>query len=242
MSSSANPSFGGPLTEADYDRLLCSWITPEIADRARLRRVTSYEGSVIVGRRDNGSYSGIIFPYVWPGESRCREYWLRRDRPEIEYDAQGHPKEKNKYLGPPGRGNLLYFVPGTSPSLLSDTSVAIAITEGAKKTIALHRLSWHEISDAAPPRFLPVGLAGVWSFRGVVGKTEGPDGSRRDEKGPIPDLDHLSWERRQVFIVYDANVHTNPKVAAARKVLTAELKRRGAQVLWVNLPSHGEKH
>ena len=118
----------------------------------------------------------------------------------------------------------------------------IAITEGAKKTIALHRLSWYEVSDAAPSRFLPVGLAGVWSFRGVVGKTEGPDGSRRDEKGPIPDLDHLSWERRRVFIVYDVNVHTNSKVAAARKTLTAELKGRGAQVLWVNLPSHEEKH
>src|ERR1022692_1861987 len=45
-------------------------------------------------------------------------------------------------LGPPGRGNLLYFVPGTSTTLLSDTSVPIAITEGAKKTIALYRLSW----------------------------------------------------------------------------------------------------
>jgi len=230
------------LAVNDYKGLLDSWITEELAEQALLRRVTSSEGAEIVGRRDNGSYSGIIFPYVWPGESRCREYWLRRDHPEIERDAQGNPREKNKYLGPPGRGNLLYFVPGTPPSLLSDGSVPIAITEGAKKTIALHRLSWHEISDAAPPRFLPVGLAGVWSFKGVIGKTEGPDGSRRDEKGPIPDLDRLFWERRRVFIVYDANVHTNPKVAVARKVLTAELKRRGAQVLWVNLPSREEKH
>jgi len=242
MSSPAVPSFGGPLTEADYNRLLGSWITPELANDALLRRVSSPEGAQIIGRRDNGSYSGIIFPYVWPGESRCREYWLRRDHPEIERDAQGNPKEKNKYLGPPGRGNLLYFVPGTPLSLLSDGNVPIAITEGAKKTIALHRLSLHEISDVARPRFLPVGLAGVWSFRGVVGKTEGPDGSRRDEKGPIPDLDHLSWEGRRVFIVYDVNVHINSKVAAARKTLTAELKKRAAQVLWVNLPSREENH
>ena len=55
MISSANPSFGGPLMEADYNRLLGSWITPELANDALLRRVTSPEGAQIVGRRDNGS-------------------------------------------------------------------------------------------------------------------------------------------------------------------------------------------
>lgn len=190
---------------------------------------------------DNGSYSGIIFPYVWPGENHCREYWLRRDKPEIEYDSSGAPKEKHKYLGPPGRGNLLYVVPGMAPELLTDVGVPIAITEGVKKTIALYRLSAHDIRKGAAPRFLPVGLAGVWSFRGIIGKTEGPDGSRRDEKGPIPDLDRLAWQRRRVFVVYDANVHTNPSVAAARRALTQELTKRGAEVRWVNLPAQEYK-
>ncbi|HXI44182.1 MAG TPA: DUF3854 domain-containing protein [Candidatus Limnocylindrales bacterium] len=232
------PSLGGPLSEADYAKLERSWIPRELANQAVLRRVTSAEGASIIGRRDNGCYSGIIFPYVWPGEDYIREYWLRRDQPEVQYDGDGRPKEKGKYLGPPGRGNLVYFVPGTSADLLGDLRVPIAITEGAKKTLALHRLSYHEQKEGADlPRFLAAGLGGVWSFRGTVGKVVGMDGSRRDEKGWIPDLARVTWAGRRVYIVYDSNVHTNPKVGAARVELTSELMHRGAQVLWVNLPS-----
>ena len=213
----AQPYVGAPIAPADYDLLLRSWITPELADQALLRRVTSAEGAQVIGRKDNGSYAGIIFPYVWPGENHCREYRLRRDHPEVQYDAHGVPKEKNKYLGPPRSRNLLYLVPGTDPSLLQDPAVPVAITEGAKKTIALHRLSWHEISDAAPPRFLPVGLAGVWSFKGKIGTSPRPDGVLRSETGVIPDIERILWESRKVFVVYDTNVLTNPSVAAARR-------------------------
>ena len=238
----AQPYLGGPLVPSDFDLLLRSWITPEFADQALLRRVSTAEGAQLIGRKDNGSYAGIIFPYVWPGENHCREYWLRRDHPEVQYDARGVPKERNKYLGPPGRRNLLYLVPGTDPSLLSDPAVPVAITEGAKKTIALYRLSWHEISAAAPPRFLPLGLAGVWSFRGKIGTLPGPDGAPRSETGVIPDMERVLWESRKVFVVYDTNVRTNPSVAAERRELTAELKQRGARIAWVNLPLQGKKH
>ena len=231
------PSFGGPLSEADYSHLLDSWIPRGLADQALLRRVTSAEGAQVVGRKDNGSYAGIVFPYVWPGEDRCREYWLRRDHPEVQYNAQGEPREKNKYLGPPGRSNLLYLVPGTPAHLLDDIDVPVAITEGAKKTIALHRLSLHRVSGG--PRFLPVGLAGVWSFRGRIGKVEGPDGQPRYETGLIADVRRIAWQGRHVFVVYDSNVSTNDSVAAARRVLSKELRRLGARVLWVKLPAGG---
>lgn len=233
-----NPSWGGPLVEADYTKLERSWIPRELANQALLRRVTSPEGSSIVGRKDNGSYAGMIFPYVWPGEDRVREYRLRRDRPEIQFDTENRPHEKNKYLAPPGRGNFLYYVPGTRAELLSHADVPIAITEGEKKTIALHRLSWHALRESTDlPRFLPVGLGGVWSFTGKIGKVAGPDGSPRDQKGLISDLERLVWTGRRVYMVFDSNVHTNSSVAAARHVLTRELVARGAQVLWVNVPS-----
>ena len=113
-----------------------------------------------MGRTDKRDYEGIIFSYVWPGKDRIREYWLRRDRAEIEHDSKGKPREKNKYLGPPGRGNLLCITPGTPAELLGDIRVPIAITEGAKKTLALHRLSTYGVTDGLP-RFLAVGLGGV---------------------------------------------------------------------------------
>jgi hypothetical protein len=207
-----------------------------------VRRVTSSEGASIIGRSDNGSYAGIVFPYCWPGQDHVRDYWLRRDRPEIEYDGKGRPKEKNKYLGPPGRVNLIYIVPGTSKELLNEVGIPVVITEGAKKTLALHRLSFHEVADREQPRFLAIGIGGVWNWRGTIGKVVGPDGSRRDEKGPIPDLSRLVWADRTVYIIFDTNVHTNSSVAAARRGLTSELKRRGAQVLWVNLPHPDRNH
>jgi hypothetical protein len=141
--------------------------------------VTSPEGASIIGRRDNGSYEGIIFPYVWPGENHIREYWLRRDRPDIERTSDGRTKEKNKYLGPPGRNNLVYLAPGTQAELITNAQVPIAITEGAKKTLALYRLAHHGLDRGGlePPRFLPIGLAGVWSFLGKTGRLPGEDGS-----------------------------------------------------------------
>lgn len=231
---------GEPLRDADYAALERSWITRQLANQAILRRVSSAEGAEIVGRRDDGSYAGIVFGYVWPGEDRIREYWLRRDRPEIRYDAAGNPKEQGKYLGAPGRGNLLYITPGTEPELLCDVRIPIVVTEGAKKTLALHRLSRHDLAAGAPPRFLPVGLAGVWSFTGKIGKVPAAEGSTRDEKGLIADLRRLTWVGRRVYIAYDSNVHTNPKVAGARRRLTIELMKLGAEVYWVNLPKPGQ--
>jgi len=231
---------GEPLRDADYAALEGSWIWRELADQAMLRRVSSTEGAEIVGRRDNGSYSGIAFVYVWPGEDRIREFWLRRDRPEIRCDGAGNPKEQGKYLGPPGRGNLLYITPGTEPDLLSDVRIPIVVTEGAKKTLALHRLSRHDLAAGAPPRFLPVGLSGVYSFTGKIGKVPAADGSTRDEKGLIADLRRLVWLGRRVYIAYDSNAHTNPKVAAARRRLTIELTQLGAEIYWVNLPKPGQ--
>jgi hypothetical protein len=48
-----------------------------------------------------------------------REWRLRRDHPDIEY-RKGKPKERGKYLSPPGRGNMIYFVPGLTPDLLQN--------------------------------------------------------------------------------------------------------------------------
>ncbi len=83
------------------------------------------------------------------------------------------------------------------------------MTEGEFKTLALWRLAHHQ-SDT--PRFLPLGLAGVWNWRGTVGKTTGPNGDRRDVKGVIRDLDLVVWEGRRVIIAFDADPEKNEQV------------------------------
>jgi Domain of unknown function (DUF3854) len=224
------------LTSNDFAKLAASGIPQELAEQAQLRRVDSREGGELVGRNGSGDYAGLVFPYLWPGETGPREYRLRRDHPDIEY-KDGKPRDKNKYLAPPGRGNFLYLVPGTFSEWLADTNLPVVIVEGEKKCLALWVCAWDGLGDSAEtPRFLPVGVSGVWNWRGAVGKAAGPDGDRRNVTGVIPDMRRIAWKGRKVTILYDTNVRGNPSVQAARSALTTELQKMGAVVSWFAWP------
>lgn len=119
-----------PLTDADFRLLSASFICPELAQSAGIFRVDSPDGAMIVGKNGNADYAGIVFPYFLPGNSSLREYRLRRDHPDLVQCPDGQIKQKAKYLSPPGRSNLLYFVPMTDANWLTNTSLPICITEG----------------------------------------------------------------------------------------------------------------
>ena len=218
---------GSDLTAADYSALDARWIDRDLADGAHLRRVDSMTGCEIGGRR-GGNYAGILIPYFLPGSDQVREYRLRRDQADLEYDASGNLKPRQKYLSPPGRSNMLYVVPGVGPALLNAPALPIIVTEGEFKTLALWRLANHGSPDR--PRFLPLGVSGVYNWRGTIGKTVGPDGSRLDVKGAIRDLDWIIWDGRHVIIAYDADAVTKELVRIARSELAAHLRGRGALV------------
>ena len=219
------PSWGGPLTEADYVALADSWIPREIADQAMLRRVDAQSGREVVGQKGSRDCAGILFPYYWPGDPSPINYRVRRDHPDLVQGIDGKIKLERKYLAAPGGANRLYIPPSVTLDQLADASIPIVIVEGEKKALALWRLANHE---APTPRFIPIGISGVWNWRGKVGKTGGPAGERLDIKGPISDLARIEWKGRTVFIVFDANVHTNDSVKAARKGIARELATRGA--------------
>jgi hypothetical protein len=227
-----------PLTAADLEVFERCGISPETVQAAGVFRVDSAEGARIVGRRPgSGDYSGLIFSYHWPGERHVREYRLRLDNPPYELLADGTRKPQGKYLSPPGARPMLYFPPQCAPEWLRDSSLPLMLTEGEKKTLALAELAWHGLGDAAErPRWLTVGIGGVWNWRGQVGIAPGPNGERRPVKGVISDLDRLAWKGRRVVILFDTNVRNNPQVQAARWELTRELRRRGARVFWFDWP------
>lgn len=219
LPQAADPSgIGSDLTLSDYAELEARWIDRSLAAEAGLRRVDSLTGGEIVGRK-SGNNAGIVIPYSHPGSDQVREYRLRRDHPDLEYDSAGNLRPRQKYLSPPGRSNMLYLVPGMNPKLLQDLSIPIVVTEGEFKTLALWRLAEH--GSPGQPRLLPLGLSGVYNWRGIIGKTVGPDGSRLDVKGVIPDLDWVGWQGRKVVIAYDADVVTKELVRAARSELAA---------------------
>ena len=136
------------------------WIDRSLAVEAGLRRVDSLTGAEIVGRK-SGNYAGIVIPYFDPRSDQVREYRLRRDQPDLEYDSSGNLKTRQKYLSPPGRSNMLYVVPGVEPELLRDANIPVLITEGEFKALALWRLATH--GSPVQPRFLPLGLSGVYN-------------------------------------------------------------------------------
>ena len=81
-------------------------------------------------------------------------------------------------------------------------------------------------------------IAGVWNWRGRTGKTGRPKGERLEIKGPIPDLNRISWGGRTAFVISDGGRRaTNEEdVNWARKGLSRDSTSRAAQVKFVNLP------
>jgi hypothetical protein len=227
------PQWGVPLTEGDYATLEVSWITPEMAAQAMLRRVYAQQGREILGQKGNRDCSGILIPYYFPGETSPRTYRLRLDHPEMRQGKDGKPKARGKYLAPKGDRNRLYFPPGVTAEQLADTTIPIALVEGEKKALALSRLANHSVDRS---RFIPIAISGVWNWLGKVGRAPGANGEWVDVKGPIPDLGRVAWKTRRTFIVFDSNVHTNESVKWARTTISRELAMREADVKLVNLP------
>lgn len=224
---------GCPLRNDDYIELERRWIDRELALAAGIRRVDSATGAFYMGQKDCGSekYAGLLIPYTLPGGSSVREWRLRRDNPEMEY-KNGQFKPFCKYLSPPGRANMIYFPPNTPPEFLQRKDVPIVITEGEFKTLALQRLAKYKV-ESDGQRFLPLGLSGVWNWRGIVGKLTGPHGERVDQKGTIPDLDRIYWTGRRVIVAFDADAKENESVENAKKHLARELRMRGAEVAFI---------
>lgn len=226
---------GTPLEAPEYSDLEARWISREFADAARLRHVDSVTGAGIVGQQaGRGDYSGILIPNIRPGEPSPRGYRIRRRHPEMEGGADGVLRPRRKYIGEPGRSGTLYFPVGTDASLLADTTLPIVLVEGEFKTIALDRLSRH--GGEGLRSFLPLGLQGVWNWRGTIGKTADADGARVDVHGVIPDLSLVDWSGRRVVIAFDVNARSNLGVQAARKNLTDELEVRGTKMAWLVWP------
>jgi hypothetical protein len=169
--------------------------------------------------------SGLCFPYNDPLTGSRHTCRVRRDNPEWEKG-----KEKGKYQAPFGDKRHLYLVPGCG-DLIDDVNVPLVLSEAEKSTLAL--TAW---SDRIGRKILPVGLGGAWGWRARVGKRNGPNGERIDEKGPLPELALLARDDRKVYILLDANANSNSDVRAARTALSRELLSYGSRVLIATIP------
>jgi hypothetical protein len=117
-----------------------------------------------------------------------------------------------KYLQPARTMNHVYCPLGVNPQ----GKETLYITEGEKKALCL-----------ALNGFSCIGLGGVNGYR-----TKDAEGNSRI----IPDFDLINWNKRDVVIVFDADIEINDKVAQAEAKLAEELLARKARVFIKRLP------
>lgn len=204
-------------------------ISPELLERAGVERVTDRQARAGYGIVGSGDMSGIAFPYWNPtallsGERRRNYVRVRRDHPEID-----NGKPKKKYVAPYGDRKHLYFPP--TPDLFPEPSIPVILVEAEKSALAL--TAWCERKGR---KMLPIAMGGCWGWRGQVGMQTTANGERVPETGALPDL-NICREARITYVLLDANCGSNPKVQAARAALVQQLRKQGAAVRVLDLPS-----
>ena len=219
---------GSDLTDFELRDLERRWITRIYAEAAGLRHVDHFTAKDILGSsRTSGDLTALAIPYYLP-EGKYPVTWrIRRENPDID-ERTGKPKAK--YLAAGGDRNHIYFPVGTTLAECGDTQQTVVITEGELKTIAMRRLA---IEGTRTPRFLVIGLSGIWNYIATVGTMENENGVRVPVKGFSPELDLIKWIGRNVIIIFDSDAVVKDDVRKARWKLSVELRQRGANVGWV---------
>jgi|CZKY01.1.fsa_nt_gi predicted P-loop ATPase len=213
------------LTRDDLAMFAKIRVGKELLTQAGIVRVDDREGRKFLSMNGKpGRFEGVLIPNLCPATGNKRGYVIRRDHPDME-----NGKPKNKYMSSYGDRPHVYFAPG-SKELIEDAGVPVVIVEAQKSVLAIT-----ESSRRTGKRILPVGINGCRGFRGRIGKVETPDGTRVDEKGLLPELEICKG--RTVYLLFDSNAATKPDVRAARRVLAAELQKKGCTVKIIELPA-----
>ena len=143
-----------------------------------------------------------------------RTWQYRPDQPPV---IQG---KGVKYLSPPGEPPVLAVHDWMRPAVLNPIT-PLVIVEGTKQYLAAVTALGSGSTYAA------VGMQGCWGWS--------------SDKAPSPDLVALPMQGREVIVVMDADVRSNPDVYDAAERLASVLKNlRGArEVRFVNLAAQG---
>jgi putative DNA primase/helicase len=143
---------------------------------------------------------------------------LKPDRPRQQKE-DGKPV---KYESAKGAKNRAYLPPATR-SVLMDPTIPLVITEGEKKA-----------AKADQEGILCIGLIGVYGWQKKRDKEA--NGKPIGERELIDDLAGIAWKGRTVYIVFDSDAATNPRVRMAEWHLALALVAHGAVVKVIRMP------
>lgn len=200
-------------------------IPAELLRDAAVRSVTDFEAREALGL--NGQYSGkdlsgILFPYNSPIDGRRVSARIR-----LDYPLDG---DSGKYLSE--QASKHFFFPPAHKKDLTDAKVPVVVVEAEKSALAVTALSLR-----TGIKMIAFAIGGCWGWRRKTGKRLLADGGSKDETGPGPDFEIVTWRDREVYIAFDSNAESNPDVEIARNALARELASRGAKVRLVKIPN-----
>ena len=161
--------------------------------------------------------NGYQIPYYDIKGKLISNYW------RIRYFTDPSDKDAIRYISPKGSTPLIYFPPNplntTWAEIAKDVTKPITFTEGEKKSAKASKHGIHCI-----------GLAGVWCFKA-------------EKKGInlLHDFNAINFTGRRVYLCFDNDIYTNPKVMVALSSLARELIKLKAIVYVKYLPESDKK-
>ena len=223
-----NPYLDFDLAPGDIAKLQDCGVRPKDAVDAGFTRVTSSEAAFHLNRVDTGDLEGILVPYplLGAGISHCR---VILDTPVRLKTSKG---KLVPVLQPVASTNWLYYVPGTTPTVLADGSVPVLLLDSECSALAALQLR----KDGQPPMVL-VGIGGAWGWRKSRVFDDPDGGETKVEKGPVADLaEKIAQEGRRIVIAFGSDAAKDAGVKAARAALVKFLKKQKAIVSILEVP------
>lgn len=125
-----------------------------------------------------------------------------------------------KYLQAPNTIPRLYFPTNIDwIAIIEDIERPIVFTEGEFKAIA-----------ASQAGFPTIALSGVWNWK-----------CKSRHLSKLPEFDYLNLDGRDIYICFDSDMHTNPKVLQALYKFANMLTQLGAIIYIVELPQDDDE-
>ena len=197
-------------------KLKASGLTGEDAKKLQMKPITSEDAKKL----KIPAYAGFQIPYFTLG-GKVSKFWRVRYLQDTRkgFTAMSD-KKPMRYIQQGDTINEVYLPPFIDWNKFAKSKDGLVITEGELKAACATRLG------------IPtIGLGGVWCFK-----------SKGNDMQFLPVLEDFDWKDREVYIVYDSDAVTNPKVVQAENALARELHRRGAYPFIVRLPSIEKDH
>lgn len=207
------------MNAAHYAQLQASGLTSAVIKARGWRTVTDAADLAALGFADYQCLVPALLGPIHSPRGNVVGYQIRPDSPRIDKKKQKPVKYETQ-----AKKRLRLDVPPPVRASVQNRKKPLVITEGLKKADAV------AVLDIAC-----VALTGVWAWCRKNKET--------GEYIPLKQWKHIPFKNRRVYICYDSDAKSNPKVKHAERELAKYLRSRGARVKIIRLPvgSNGAK-